>query len=89
MTMTTHDIFDYAAGLVLVSSILSNLLPPWEWFDKWPRFQAIYKIIVMMIARWGAANLRAKVYPEISVEKQIDKTISGPVKIKNGGNNAT
>lgn len=88
--MTAHDIYDYATGFVFVSSIVYSFLPPYEWFDKWPKFQAIYKIATMTIARWGAINLRSKLYPEISIDKQIDKAISGPVKVQiQGGNNAT
>lgn len=85
--MTAHQAYDYATGFVFVSSLVYSFLPPYEWFESWPRFQAIYKVFTMTVARWGAVNLRSKVYPEIAVEKQVDKAISGPVRIKNGGNN--
>jgi hypothetical protein len=86
MSFTAHQIYDTITGIVFVSSLVYSLLPPWEWFDKWPNFQAIYKIIVMTIARWGSANLRKNLYPQTAIENQIDKAISGPVKTQGGTN---
>lgn len=79
-TITLHQVFDWAGAVVLVSSLVYSFLPPWEWFDKWPRFQAVYKILTMTIAKWGSLNLKPVLYPQIAVSNQVDKAISGPVQ---------
>jgi hypothetical protein len=63
--ITLHNLFDWVGAIVLVSSVLNALLPPYEWFAPWPRFQAGYKILSMTIARWGALNVKSLVYPSI------------------------
>jgi len=65
MNITLHQIFDWAGAIVLVSSLLNSFLPPYEWFAKWPNFQAVYKIITMTLARWGALNVKSSIYPSI------------------------
>ncbi len=65
MNITLHQIFDWAGGIVIVSSLLNSFLPPYEWFAQWPRFQAAYKIITLTVARWGAINIKSAIYPSI------------------------
>lgn len=65
MNITLHQLFDWAGAIVLISSLLNSFLPPYEWFDKWPNFQAVYKIISMTLARWGALNIKSAIYPSI------------------------
>jgi len=65
MNINLHQIFDWLGAIVLISSLANTFLPPFEWFDKWPNFQAVYKILTMTIARWGAINLKSVVYPTI------------------------
>lgn len=71
--ITLHQLFDWAGAVVLVCSLLGTFLPPYEWFDKWPSFQAVYKVLTMTIARWGAINLKSVVYQQTSVDSQVAK----------------
>jgi hypothetical protein len=41
-SITLHQLFDWAGAIVLISSLLGTFLPPYEWFDQWPHFQAVY-----------------------------------------------
>ena len=66
--ITLHNILDVVGSIVLVSSILGSFLPPYEWFAPWPRFQLVYKILTMTVAKWGAINVKSMVYPSISVK---------------------
>ena len=63
--VTLHTVFDYVSGFVLVSSLLGSFLPPYEWFSQWPKFQSVYKILTMTVARWAALNVKSLVYPSI------------------------
>lgn len=81
MNITLHQLFDWAGAIVIISSLLNAFLPPYEWFDKWPRFQIGYKIFTMIIVRWSAINLKSIVYQQISVQSQS--------KSNGGNNNAT
>ena len=84
--ITLHQLFDWAGAIVLVSSLLGTFLPPYEWFADWPRFQAVYKIFVMTITKWGAINLKSVVYPSMTVPQQaqtkIDAGISSGVPVQ-------
>lgn len=64
--MLSHHVFDIIAGVVLVCSILSTVLPPYEVFAFVPRFQVVYRILIVFINTIGALNLRGlmmKLYP--------------------------
>lgn len=74
--LTLHQMFDIGSAIVLVSSLANSFLPPYEWFAQWPRFQSVYKILTMTIARWGAINLKSTIYPSVSVDSQA-KTNGG------------
>jgi hypothetical protein len=84
--LTLHQIFDWAGAIVLLSSLLGTFLPPYEWFDKWPRFQGVYKILVMTITKWGSLNLKSVVYPAMTVTQQaqtkIDANVSPGVPVQ-------
>jgi hypothetical protein len=84
--ITLHQIFDWAGAVVLVSSLLGTFLPPYEWFDRWPNFQAVYKIIKMIIAKWGAISLQSLVYPSMTVPQQaqtkMDAGVSPGIPVK-------
>jgi hypothetical protein len=69
--ITLHTVFDWAGAIVLVSSLLSTFLPPYEWFADWPKFQAVYKVFKMTIAKWGAISLQSVVYPQMTMPRQI------------------
>jgi hypothetical protein len=80
--LTLHQLFDWAGAIVLVSSLLGTFLPPYEWFADWPRFQAVYKIFVMTITKWGAINLKSVVYPSVTVPAQVQTIVdSGRVPL--------
>lgn len=64
--ITLHQVFDFVSGFVLVSSILGSFLPPYEWFQPWPKFQMVYRVVTMTIARWGAINVKSLIYPTIA-----------------------
>ena len=64
-SLALHKLFDVLGAVVLLSSLAGSFLPPFEWFAQWPRFQAVYKILTMTIARWGALNIKSVVYPSI------------------------
>jgi len=69
VNLTLHELFDIAGAIVIVCSVLNSFLPPFEWFAKWPNFQAVYRIITMTIARWGAINIKSTIYPSIASPK--------------------
>ena len=68
----SHHIFDVVAGVVLVCSLVGSVLPPYEVFAFAPRFQVVYRIIVVFISTIGALNLRnllIKLYPSYQATK--------------------
>jgi hypothetical protein len=73
--LTLHQVFDWAGAIVLVSSLLGTFLPPYEWFDNYPKFQGVYKIFVMTITKWGAINLKSVVYPSVTVPAQVQTIV--------------
>jgi hypothetical protein len=52
----------FSEHLVVISSILSILLPPIETFEHFPRFQRAYSLLVITITRWTSLNLRNTIY---------------------------
>lgn len=84
--VTLHQIYDWVGAIVLISSLLNSFLPPYEWFAQWPRFQALYKVLVMTIAKWGAINLKSVIYPSMTVPAQaqtkMDANVSPGVPIE-------
>lgn len=64
--LLSHHTYDILAGIVLVCSVLSALLPPFEVFAFAPRFQLVYRILLTFISTVGALNLRGlimRLYP--------------------------
>lgn len=66
MPVIPHHLFDIVAGVVLVCSLVGSILPPFEVFSFSPRFQNIYRILVIFVSTIGALNFRnllIKMYP--------------------------
>jgi len=64
--MPSHHYFDIIAAVVLVCSVIGSVLPPYEVFAFAPRFQVVYRILVVFISTVGALNFRnmmIKLYP--------------------------
>ncbi len=64
--MPSHHYFDIIAGIVLICSLVGSVLPPYEVFAFAPRFQVVYRILVVFISTIGALNFRnmmIKLYP--------------------------
>jgi hypothetical protein len=72
-----HKYFDYIAGFVLFCNIINLFLPPWERFTEWPKFQSIYKLLCVFIGYWCSVHFKSKLWPEISVQNQINKILNG------------
>ena len=75
--MPSHYYFDIIAAVVLVCSIVGSVLPPYEIFAFAPRFQVIYRILVVFISTIGALNFRGlmiKMYPSYQKGVSDDKT---------------
>ena len=49
MTIGAHEIFDIAAYTVAGASVLYTVLPPWEQFNQWPRFQSYYQFALLFL----------------------------------------
>jgi hypothetical protein len=47
--MNVHQIFDIAAYTVAGASVLYTVLPPWEQFGQWPKFQSAYQFILIFL----------------------------------------
>jgi len=77
--ITLHQLFDWAGAIVLFCSVLGSFLPPYEWFSQWPRFQAVYKILVMTVTKWGSLNLKSVVYPSMTVPQQAQTKMDANV----------
>lgn len=53
--------------VVFICSILHSLLPPWDSFDGFPRFQPYYKVFIYIVG-YVALNGRSTVHPSISAK---------------------
>lgn len=62
-----HKIFDVVTGLTFVCSLLHSLLPPWDGFGDFPRFQKYYKAFVYTVGYLGV-NARSAIHPSISTQ---------------------
>lgn len=57
----------YLSLWVTACSILSLILPPYEFFEDFPRFQKWYKLICKIIKYLGSLDFRGKIvqlYPQ-------------------------
>lgn len=72
-----HKIFDIVTGITFICSLLHSLLPPWDGFADFPRFQKYYKAFVYVIGYMGV-NARSTVYKSIAT--------SNGTKISDAGN---
>lgn len=66
-----HTIIDVVTEVVFVTSILHTLLPPWDAFGDFPKWQKRYKVFVYIIG-YLALNGRSTVYQKISLDKQVE-----------------
>jgi hypothetical protein len=51
----------YYMHFVFYASVLSNLLPPVEYFSAFPRFQKGYTVFVTIVHHYAALNFRGKI----------------------------
>ena len=63
--MHAHGIYDVVTGIVTGFSILYGVLPPWEQFADYPRFQKWYKFSMIFIVKFGSLNVRSILSPQI------------------------
>lgn len=70
--MLPHWVFDYAAGTIVVCSLLHTFLPPWDFLADFPRAQKYYKAFVYVIG-YIAMNARSTVYSSISKPSDAPK----------------
>ena len=47
--MHAHQLFDIGAGTVAGASILYTILPPFEQFAQWPKFQSGYQFFLIFL----------------------------------------
>jgi hypothetical protein len=47
--MTAHEVFDIVSYTVAGASVLYTVLPPWEQFSQWPRFQSAYQFLLIFL----------------------------------------
>ena len=68
--MGVHEIKDIVLTVVVVSSVLHTVLPPWdaEPFQAFPGFIKYYKVFVYLTG-YVALNARSTVYRSISTEQ--------------------
>jgi hypothetical protein len=67
VTVTLHQIIDYATWTSTGLSLVYSVLPKVETFSGMPRFQKYYGIFLDVIKQVGA-NLRGVVYPSIKTD---------------------
>lgn len=59
-----HSAFHIISVVVIGSSVLYTILPPFEVFNDFPRFQKYYKVIVYTVKYIGL-NARSVINPSI------------------------
>lgn len=68
---------DYVAYWVLGCSILSNLLPPVEFFEDFPNFQKWYRMGCKILKYLGSLDWRGKI---IAQYPSYQKTLAGQIQ---------
>ncbi len=58
--MSQHAL-EYYLHFVAWCSLLSVLLPPVEYFADFPRLQRAYRLLIQLVSRYGALNLRGSI----------------------------
>lgn len=91
--ITAYDLIHWLGSLVLISSILSMLLPPVEWFSDWPKFQKFYDLFVKIVHKYAALNARSlamsKIYgvdisKQAAVAEAAQSATTPSAEVKNG-----
>lgn len=71
MTISLHHVTDAVAYWIVFWTLANALMPPREIFKDWsPKFQARYNTILMIIAYYGALNIRQLTVQLYSAVKQ-------------------
>lgn len=73
--MTENYAIHLVLNVVVVASVVHVLLPPYEVFAKFPRFQKYYQVAVEIIA-YLALNARGKMiqaYPSVRAQDSVDR----------------
>lgn len=47
--MNAHHLFDIGAYSIAAASLLYTILPPWEQFGNWPKFQSGYQFFLIFL----------------------------------------
>lgn len=62
-----HKLWDVVAAVVFACSLLHTLLPPWDGYGDFPRFQKVYKATVYTIG-YIALNARSTFHPSLGTD---------------------
>lgn len=60
-----HTVYDVVSGVIIFCSLVHTILPPWDGYADFPRFQKYYKACVYTVG-YIALNARSTVHPSIS-----------------------
>jgi hypothetical protein len=63
-SLTFHNWWDFATSTIAIASAAYTLLPPWEQFNQWPRFQSKYQfcLIFLKAVAINGRSAMSKVY---------------------------
>jgi hypothetical protein len=84
--MLVQKAWDYFSSFVTICSVLYALLPPWEQFTMYPRFQSAYRFAMIFLVRFGSLNLRSTFNPAIAATSNAGGTDT-PKNLKDKGEN--
>jgi hypothetical protein len=68
-----HLTYNVVKEIVLWSSLLSILLPPIEFFNDYPKFQKGYTLLIKIVNRYGALNIRGPVVEFLNQKRNGEK----------------
>lgn len=73
--MQLHHWLDCCGGIVIGASVLHTILPPYEQFNDWPRFQGRYKFALIFIQAIAINGRKAmmNLYPAYAGAKLEEK----------------
>jgi hypothetical protein len=61
-----HKATDDLTQLIAISSMVHNILPPWDLLNGYPRIQKVYKVLVYSVG-YMALNARSTIQRSISI----------------------